>query len=654
MLASMWTRSALTVGFLALAAVGYVFDERDERFTTNRNSPVVLPLPDESDAFTFAVFGDRTGGPAEGVRVLGQAVADVNLIRPDLVMTVGDLVQGYNEAPEWMEQMREYKRVMGGLECPWFPVSGNHDIYWRGQGTKPTGEHESDYEQNFGPLWYAFEHKNSWFVALYSDEGDPATGEKNFNKPACQRMSDEQFAWLEATLARARGAKHVFVFLHHPRWLENNYGEDWRRVHELLRRAGNVSAVFAGHIHHMRYDGKRDGVEYFTLATVGGDQSALVPEAGYLHQYSLVTVRDSGIDVSAFPVGSAIDPRALTGELVDQTTELARKLAPRLEGALKFGNDLSLDGQLRFELSNPSDRAIEIDLAPASFDSRWRTTPDHAHMKIAAGSTATAKFRCERPAQTLDEALRPLEVQLRVDYLGERLRVPLPMRALAAPIDLSTIPAPPPSATDRALMLDGKDAHLSLANSAFPLPDGPFTVELWLNASKFKSRQGLICKTEQSEFGLFANDGKPGFTVHLGGRYASANATQPIPTRTWTHVAGVFDGETVSVYVDGVQVASTPARGARKRNELPLIVGGDVSAGGAANSLLDGAIDEVRVSSVARYRGDRRFQPATRFVEDTDTLLLLHMDGDVGPWAFDASTRHAHPLRVGDAKCRAR
>ena len=53
---------------------------------------------------------------------------DVNLLDPDLVMTVGDLVQGYTDTATWLGQMREYKGIMSRLTMPWFPVAGNHDV----------------------------------------------------------------------------------------------------------------------------------------------------------------------------------------------------------------------------------------------------------------------------------------------------------------------------------------------------------------------------------------------------------------------------------------------------------------------------------------------------------------------------------------------
>ena len=163
-----------------------------QRFMTSRDA-AQLELPVEEEAFLFALFGDRTGGPAAGIAVLADEVEDVNLVEPDFVMTVGDLINGYNEQPQWMEQMTEFKTTMDELLMPWFPVAGNHDVYWRGSGPRPEGEHEGNYEMHFGPLWYAFEHKGSMFIVLYTDEGDPENGIKNFGRPASQRMSPEQY-----------------------------------------------------------------------------------------------------------------------------------------------------------------------------------------------------------------------------------------------------------------------------------------------------------------------------------------------------------------------------------------------------------------------------------------------------------------------------
>jgi len=620
-----------------------------ERFLTSRVSPVDLPLPEEQDAFFFVVFGDRTGGPAEGIRVLEEAVGEVNLLEPDLVMTVGDLVEGYNQTPEWMAQMREYKGVMDGLSMPWFPVAGNHDVYWRGPD-RPEGEHEADYEAHFGPLWYAFRHKTAWFVALYSDEGDPATGEKSFNKPAAQRMSDAQIAFLAETLERARGADHVFLFLHHPRWLGGNYGDDWGRVHALLAAAGNVTAVFAGHIHRMRYDGVRDGIEYFTLATVGGGQPGDMPAAGYLHQYEIVTVRKDGIAVASLPVGTVADPRKITGEVSEDARLLAGSLIPEIAARIPLAADLSAEGELELRFVNPARNPVELTVAPHATDASWRLAPEHQHVVIQPGAEVTLPLRAARAAS----ALAPLElpvVSIQADYVAEGLRVPIPDRAWPLPVDPSALPEP--AGASGALALDGSAAHVRVEHEELALPDGPFTLEAWVRADGFQSRQGLINKTENCEFGLFANDGVPNFVVHLGGNYVDATdaATRLAPGR-WYHLAGVFDGGEVRLYVDGGLVARTPASGARTLRPVPLLVGADVDDAGNANSHFQGLVDELRVSAVARYSGP--FTPLERFEPDDDTLLLLHLDAEVGPWVFDASGRRAHALRMGGARVVAR
>jgi hypothetical protein len=74
---------------LILASLGA---GQESRFVTNRPNPRLLPLPKEEGVFAFVVYGDRTSGVPAGLKILEQAVADTNLLAPDLVMTVGDLV----------------------------------------------------------------------------------------------------------------------------------------------------------------------------------------------------------------------------------------------------------------------------------------------------------------------------------------------------------------------------------------------------------------------------------------------------------------------------------------------------------------------------------------------------------------------------------
>jgi hypothetical protein len=640
--------SRTRIACVAALIAAHLACAQESRFVTNRPNPRLLPLPREEGAFAFVVYGDRTSGVPAGLKILEQAVADTNLLAPDLVMTVGDLVQGYNDTEEWLRQAAEYKAIMGKLSMPWFPVPGNHDIYYRGRNAPPR-QHEGNFEKHFGPLWYAFAHKNCWFVVLHSDEGDPATGKKDFNDPAAQTMSPEQFSWLAATLQKAKGADHVFCFLHHPRWMKGGYGDDWDRVHGLLKGAGNVTAVFAGHIHRMRWDGVKDGIEYFTLAGTGATLPAEVPGAGFLHEMHVVMVRKKRIDVATVPVGAVMDPRKITGEVSDHVLKLTETLKPVTARRIELDPGWGCDDRCEIEITNPVPRPIALLCALDSGDPSFRFSPDHQHLEIPGGGAKTIAFGVRRAAAPLGEGFDGITLSIQCDYLGEDFRVSLPRETFPVGVRLPAVAADP--SPEGALALDGKGACLRIESAALALPDGAVTVEAWVRPSDLQGRRGLINKTENSEFGIFVSDGKPTFSFFAGSRYANANAPAgALATGRWQHVAGVFDGQESRIYLDGVLAGSAKGAGERRRNSHPLFIGADPDSVGKPGSFFAGLIDEVRVSKSARYSGDR-FQPARRFEPDADTVLLLHLDRNVGPWVVDASPAAVSVDRVGKAAC---
>ena len=323
---------------------------------TSRPGAAVLHSPRPAEGFHFMILGDRTGGDVEeGTRVYRQAIAQAGRMRPDFVCTVGDLVWGYDDRAHWVQEATDLQGDLKGLVVPFYPVAGNHEIYWfRNTQNRPNDHHESDYENHFGPLWYAFEYQNCWFVCLFSDEGDPEKGQKGYQEPKLQTMSDEQLAWLKGILKKAHTADHVFVFLHHPRWIGKGYGDVWDPVHDVLVKAGNVSAVFTGHYHRNDYR-ERDGIDYYHLGTTGGVSPFQA------HYFYWVSVQDDDYQISEIPVDQPVDARLITTTrkaiLPFQKWDIQSPEKRTLEWEISTKGEAFVQGVIDFNIDDPWDES---------------------------------------------------------------------------------------------------------------------------------------------------------------------------------------------------------------------------------------------------------------------------------------------------------
>ena len=110
------------------------------------------------------------------------------------------------------------------------------------------------------------------------------------------------------------------------------------------------------------------------------------------------------------------------------------------------------------------------------------------------------------------------------------------------------------------------------------------------------------------------------------------------------HVAAVWDGNSVRLYIDGrLQLHRGAAASPNGNSPFPFLIGASPTV--KDNSLsaehgFTGRIDEVRISRIARYTGD--FNPQRRFEPDEHTIALYHFDESAGSVAYDASGNDHH------------
>ncbi|WP_245376098.1 LamG-like jellyroll fold domain-containing protein [Paenibacillus eucommiae] len=191
---------------------------------------------------------------------------------------------------------------------------------------------------------------------------------------------------------------------------------------------------------------------------------------------------------------------------------------------------------------------------------------------------------------------------------------------------------------DNAISTYGGSGYVRIEDSDSLDITEDLTVEGWVKCdtnpcSGYLLQKGLA-------YGLKAGDGNgyPIAMVYVDGGFRTAVSNEPLTGGVWHHLAMTYSSvmKTLHLYVDGKLKASSTLSGLNtysiRKDSNWLALGRD-SMGWGGGNVLEGYIDEVRVSNTTRAE----FSLNKPYAADSNTVLLLHVNEGQGTAAGDAS-----------------
>jgi len=264
------------------------------------------------DKFSFAIFSDLTGG--ERPEIFKVAIEQLNLLRPEFIINVGDLIEGADSIPaDWHQQWDDFDERAAKAKAPVFYMGGNHDL---------TGKMARRiWKERLGPRYYHFVYKNVLFLILDTEDYSPERMAqiKQLRQQAIEQLnqggwkafeqseyagipertmgtvSKEQADYFLTAIENNPDVRWTFILIHKPIW--NKPGEEnFLRIENALNN--QPYTVFNGHTHVYNYTKRREH-DYINLATTGGHQ---FPERGPSFDHiAWVTVDDDTISIAINP-----------------------------------------------------------------------------------------------------------------------------------------------------------------------------------------------------------------------------------------------------------------------------------------------------------------------------------------------------------------
>lgn len=232
------------------------------------------------DSFSFVFMTDIHLTPEmNAILGLEQALRKANELKPDFVITGGDLImdaleQRYSTADSLYDL---YIETMKQLRMPLYNTMGNHEIYGiysaSGADTLNPEYGEKMFESRIGKSYYSFEHKGWKFMILNSVEDTHKDG-------YIGKIDSGQIEWIKEELSKTDKATPIVISTHIPfitantqKYSGTTVANDSSTVisngKEVLDLFGdhNLKLVLQGHLHTVE-DIYIDGIHFVTGGAV--------------------------------------------------------------------------------------------------------------------------------------------------------------------------------------------------------------------------------------------------------------------------------------------------------------------------------------------------------------------------------------------------
>jgi hypothetical protein len=354
----------------------------------------------ERDNSTLVTKQTNKGISEEGEPLFfEEAIEQVNLIKPDFVLMLGDYIRGQRRPGDLASEYAGFYQALQGLEVPAFILPGNHDQY----------VNEIDgaryFEENLGPLYFSFDIGDCHFTCLdtyqwpqddrivmnkllYMDPNKWQGQVLGAGDERDEASYDGELAWIRDDLEAHRPASLRVMAVHHDPYTEDGKGYSFNQIIRWgirvpggggkgkaalreLASSHDVAMLFGGHLHVDRVgespweDGGGETV-YSCQTCVYFDEGG---HSDHYPGYRLVEVDDGIIasfayldSVSSYPFYDGSVPEgetdldllelpALRQEVSEETTDERWRLSFEVENYL--GTDMELSGLTAPALQRP-------------------------------------------------------------------------------------------------------------------------------------------------------------------------------------------------------------------------------------------------------------------------------------------------------------